>query len=237
MEPVTLPEETQAADPSLGLGGKAPMDDTLAQLIKRGGVWGFVGLGFLLVIIGVVAWWPTSPAQPVGTLAPLPTQPPAGASSDSLGISLSELAARWNEAAAQGPEELAKKLEPHARNAGRWVLAQIGNVGLVSLQILLTVVLCAILYAKGETAAYGIIEFFRRIAGAHAESAVILAGRAIRVVAMGVLLTALIQSTLGGIGFAAALSVEPLHTLPRFVFVRFVQFVVPKIETTNRTNE
>lgn len=99
MEPVTLPEETQAADPSLGLGGRAPMDDTLAQLIKRGGVWGFVGLGFLLVIIGVVAWWPTSPAQPVGTLAPLPTQPPAGASSDSLGISLSELAARWNEAA------------------------------------------------------------------------------------------------------------------------------------------
>lgn len=97
-KPATLPHETQAADPSLGLGGRTPLDDTLVQLFKRAGGLGFLVLGFLLVIIAIVAWWPTNQVSaPVGTVAPLSTQP-AAAASDSLGISLPDLTARWNEA-------------------------------------------------------------------------------------------------------------------------------------------
>ena len=116
-QPVTLPEETQPADPSLGLGGRAPMDDTLVQLFRRAGVWGVLGLGFLLVIIAIVAWWPANQGPPpVGTLAPLPTQP-AAAASDSLGISLPDLTSRWNEASV--PPTISKGI-PRTPETGRF---------------------------------------------------------------------------------------------------------------------
>ncbi len=96
---MTLPEEeTPLIDPSLGLGGKTAMDDTLVQLIRRGGFWVVVGVGFLLVTLAVVAWWPSSGSPTANTVAPLPTQPPPQAADDSLGITLPELTARWNEA-------------------------------------------------------------------------------------------------------------------------------------------
>ena len=112
------------------------------------------------------------------------------------------LSTTWNEHAAAGPAELAQKLEPYVRDAARWLVANVGNVGLVIVQFLLTVIVAAIMFASGETAAAGLLSFFRRLAGAHGENVVILAGRAIRSVALGVVLTALVQSVLGGIGLA-----------------------------------
>ena len=114
------------------------------------------------------------------------------------------VATAWNELAKAAPAELAQKLEPHARDAARWMVANLGNVGLIIVQFLLTVVVAAIMFARGEAAAAGVLSFFRRLAGSHGENVVILAGRAIRSVALGVVLTALIQSALGGIGFAIA---------------------------------
>lgn len=117
-QPVTLSEEMQATDPSLGLGGRAPMDDTLVQVFKKAGIWGFVGLGFLLVIIAIVAWWPTSSgSSPTGTLAPLPSQPATGSATDSLGIPVSDLTARWNEAAT--PPAITKGI-PRTPETGRF---------------------------------------------------------------------------------------------------------------------
>ena len=110
----------------------------------------------------------------------------------------------WSELAKAGPAELAQKLEPHARDAARWLVANLGSVGMIIVQFLLTVVVAAIMFSRGETAAAGLVSFFRRLAGSHGQNVVILAGRAIRSVALGVLLTALIQSVLGGIGLAVA---------------------------------
>jgi predicted PurR-regulated permease PerM len=64
--------------------------------------------------------------------------------------------------------------------------------------------IAAILYSKGETVTEGLLRFVRRLAGAQGEEAVILAGKAVRGVALGVVVTALVQSTLGGIGLAVA---------------------------------
>jgi predicted PurR-regulated permease PerM len=114
------------------------------------------------------------------------------------------ISSAWSEAVSQGPAELARTLEPYFRAIAHWAVAQIGNVGLLLLQFLLTVVVSAILFARGENAAAGLIIFFRRLAGAHGENVVILAGQAIRSVALGVVLTAFIQSVLGGIGLAVA---------------------------------
>ena len=114
------------------------------------------------------------------------------------------VATAWRELAAAAPAELAQRLEPHVRNAARWLVANVGSVGLIIVQFLLTVVIAAIMFARGETAAAGLLSFFRRLAGSHGENVVILAGRAIRSVALGVVLTALVQSVLGGIGLAVA---------------------------------
>jgi predicted PurR-regulated permease PerM len=65
-------------------------------------------------------------------------------------------------------------------------------------------VIAAVLYAKGETAARGVKRFAVRLAGARGEPAVVLAGQAVRAVALGVVLTAIIQSALGGIGLVVA---------------------------------
>jgi predicted PurR-regulated permease PerM len=90
------------------------------------------------------------------------------------------------------------------RPAVLWFVGQVGSLGLLLVHVLLTTVLAAILYARGETAAAGLTAFFRRLAGPRGERAVQLAGSAIRGVALGVIATALLQSALAGLGLAVA---------------------------------
>jgi predicted PurR-regulated permease PerM len=80
----------------------------------------------------------------------------------------------------------------------------VGGFGLVSVQFLLTIVISAIMYATGEDAARWVRRFGRRLAGDRGDNVVRLAGQAIRGVALGVVVTALVQSLLGGIGLAIA---------------------------------
>jgi len=68
----------------------------------------------------------------------------------------------------------------------------------------LTVIVAAILYSSGEDATAAVRRFARRLAGPQGDAMVTLAGQAIRGVALGVIVTALVQSILGGIGLAVA---------------------------------
>jgi predicted PurR-regulated permease PerM len=72
------------------------------------------------------------------------------------------------------------------------------------IQFLLIVILSAVLYAAGEAAAAEVRRFGQRLAGDRGENSVILAGQAIRGVALGVCVTALVQTVLGAIGLAIA---------------------------------
>lgn len=110
----------------------------------------------------------------------------------------------WGDIGALGREDLAKKLAPYAGSVVGWFVAQIGGFGMMTVQFLLTVVVSAILFATGETAAEGVRHFGRRLAGAQGESTVMLAGKAIRGVALGVVVTAFVQAVLSGIGLAVA---------------------------------
>jgi predicted PurR-regulated permease PerM len=60
------------------------------------------------------------------------------------------------------------------------------------------------MYSSGETAARGVRRFARRLAGERGDDAALLAAQAIRGVALGVVITALVQSMLGGVGLAVA---------------------------------
>jgi predicted PurR-regulated permease PerM len=82
------------------------------------------------------------------------------------------------------------------------VLKEAGALGAVGLQLLMTVVISAILYATGERAADAVLRFSRRLAGERGESTARLAAASIRGVALGVVVTAVAQSVLGGIGLA-----------------------------------
>jgi predicted PurR-regulated permease PerM len=110
------------------------------------------------------------------------------------------LTAVWTQAAAAGPEGLSARLVPYANKVLTWFVNNAGGLGLIFVQFLLTLVLTAILYARGETAAGGVLRFFRRVAGEEGEMSVLLAGRAIRAVALGIVVTALIQSLCGALG-------------------------------------
>jgi predicted PurR-regulated permease PerM len=112
------------------------------------------------------------------------------------------LAAAWQQWGASGVEGLLAQLQPYAGNVTRWVLGRASNVGYVMLEFLLTLLLSAVMYASGEKAALALRRFGWRLAGEQGEQSVMLAARAIRGVALGVGVTAVVQSLLGGIGLA-----------------------------------
>ena len=110
----------------------------------------------------------------------------------------------WEQAYELGTGGLIARLAPYADDIAKWFVSQAGSVGFVFLQFLLTVVISALMYAGGEPAARAVHRFGQRLAGAYGESAVTLAGQAIRGVALGVGVTAVVQAGLGGIGLAIA---------------------------------
>lgn len=104
MEPLTLPgleEESEAGPETVGLGGKTSVvasHPALLDLIRKGGMWVTIVLGFGLLVIVAVAMWPRAPSAPSDTLAPIGTQPNSPSlSTDSLGFRFPDLTARWNE--------------------------------------------------------------------------------------------------------------------------------------------
>jgi len=109
------------------------------------------------------------------------------------------LTEEWNKFAGQSAPELAAQLKPYGASIGRWVVAKAGSLGMLLVHFLLTLAIAAILYMQGETAANGVRRFGKRIAGQRGESVVILAAQAIRAVALGIVVTALLQSTLAGL--------------------------------------
>ena len=115
-----------------------------------------------------------------------------------------QAAAVWNEYAAKGVEDLDEVVAPYAGRVVRWFVAEVGGFGLVSVQFLLTVVIASIMYAVGESWGRWVRRFGRRLAGERGDGVVQLAGKAIRGVALGVVLTAFIQAILGGIGLWVA---------------------------------
>lgn len=110
----------------------------------------------------------------------------------------------WASATSGGFATALAALQPYAQDLARWLVAEAGAAGLVVVQCLLIIVLSAVLYAGGEDWAAWMVAFGRRLATERGEAAVVLAGRAIRGVALGVVVTALVQSALGGIGLAVA---------------------------------
>lgn len=113
-----------------------------------------------------------------------------------------KLAAFWQQHAQEGAAGLLSSVMPHAADAGKWALAQVGGLGGMLVQFLLIVTIAAIFFSGGEAGARLVRRFGRRLAGERGEKAIVLAGQAIRGVALGVGVTAIVQTLLGGLGLA-----------------------------------
>lgn len=111
-----------------------------------------------------------------------------------------KLAARWREFAELSAGERSARLVPYVQRAFAWFAAQAGNIGMTMLHFLLTVIIAAILYARGEIVEKGVRSFARRLAGSNGDAMAVLAAKAVRGVVLGVVLTALIQAAVGGVG-------------------------------------
>jgi len=129
-------------------------------------------------------------------------QPPAWV--EAVPLVGAKVVVEWRALAAEGPEQLAARVTPYASEIAAWLLARIGGIGAVVVQFLLTVIFTAILYTTGETAARGVDRFAARLAGPQGQAAIRLAAQATRAVALGVVVTAIVQSALVGLGLVVA---------------------------------
>jgi len=115
-----------------------------------------------------------------------------------------KLVDRWNTLSASNKDDLFARVMPYMGDLVRWFAGQVGNVGMLLIHFLLTLVLSAVLYLNGENAAAAIRRFGKRLAGNRGEQSVQLAAQAIRAVALGVVGTALIQAAMAWLGFVIA---------------------------------
>jgi predicted PurR-regulated permease PerM len=129
-------------------------------------------------------------------------QPPAWI--ERLPLVGERLAATWRQTASEGGDALLARLGPYADRVVTWVLGQLGGAGRVLFHIAMTLIGVVFLYRHGERVGERVRQFAARIAGGYGENAVALAAQATRSVALGVLLTSIIQALLAAIGLMVA---------------------------------
>jgi len=128
----------------------------------------------------------------------------------------------WASVTDLGLRDLAPSLAPYAGQAARFFVSALGSLGTAFVQFVLTIIVAAILFARGEQAAVFARRFGHRLAGDRGEDSVRLVVHAIRGVALGIVVSALVESALGG----AALAVAGLHFASLLTAVMFMACVM-----------
>lgn len=124
----------------------------------------------------------------------------------------------WQEFGKGGGQGIVARIAPQLGNVFGWLVAQAGSLGMLLVQALLTLLISVILYLNGEKAVAGILAFARRLGGDRGDRALEVAGRAIRGVALGVVVTALLQALMAGLGLVVAdVPLSGLLTVVTFV--------------------
>lgn len=113
-----------------------------------------------------------------------------------------KLYSQWQLIVIDHGQTLLSRVIPHLHQWAGALLIQLGHFGQLLMHGILMLIFSAILYAKGESVGLGIRHFAVRLASERGDNAVILAAQSIRAVAMGIVVTAVVQSVLGGIGLA-----------------------------------
>jgi len=123
----------------------------------------------------------------------------------------------WHNLLDMGGSAIMAKVRPYVGATTTWFVGQAAHIGRFMMHCVLMLLFSALLYWRGEQVARGIRHFASRLASQRGDAAVLLAAQAIRAVALGVVVTALVQAILGGIGLA--ISGVPYATLFTVVMI------------------
>lgn len=124
----------------------------------------------------------------------------------------------WQTLLQSGGSGLFAKVQPYVGKTATWLVAQAAHVGRFLMHCALMLVFSALLYYKGESVAKAVRHFAIRLGHERGDTAVILAAQSIRAVALGVVVTAIVQSLLGGIGlFISGIPYTTLLTVLMFL--------------------
>ena len=110
----------------------------------------------------------------------------------------------WKTFASLNPDERSAMVTPYVKKSLMLFAARAGRTGITVVHFLLAMIVSIILYAKGESFRDGVLNFARRLAGQQGADVAVLAGKAVRAVVLGVVVTALIQTAIGGVGLFIA---------------------------------
>ena len=127
----------------------------------------------------------------------------------------------WTRYSREGAAELEAMIAGHTGQLMSWFVAEVGALGVITGQFLLTVAIAAILYGTGEHAAHGVRLFLRRLAGHHGDTVMSLVGRAIRGVILGTIVAGLVIAILSGVGLGIA-RVPAALLLTAFMFLLYL---------------
>lgn len=144
--------------------------------------------------------------------------PPAPVWVSDIPILGEKMATTWTNLAVAEQKDITAKVTPYIVNFVTVLPAQLGNAGLIFLHFLLTLIVSIILYFKGDKAAQGVRAFARRLAADRGEQAVLLAAQAVKAVAMGIIVTALVQAGVAWVGLFIA-GIPYAFLLTAIVFV------------------
>lgn len=149
--------------------------------------------------------------------------PPAPSWISGIPVVGDKITASWSGLAVTEQKDIMAKLTPYFVNFVKLIPAQLGNAGVIFIHLLLTLIISIILYFKGESAAKGVRAFARRLASDKGDQAVILAAQAVKAVAMGIVVTALVQAAVAWLGFVIA-------GIPYSILLTAIVFVLSVIQ-------
>jgi len=133
-------------------------------------------------------------------LSPSYALPPPPSWVGEIPLAGQRVAHEWQTLSDAGPGGILAKLEPYLTIVARWMLGHAAAVGVFVIHMFVTIIIAGILYSQGEAAGRFVTRFATRLAAQRGAAAVKLAGLAIRAVALGIVVTAVAQSALGGLG-------------------------------------
>lgn len=112
------------------------------------------------------------------------------------------IAREWTSWVAGG--RLNASIAAHGKDLSSWFIAQAGSAGALLMHFAITVLIAALLYARGEEASGFLRGVALRLADVRGVALLELAGKSVRAVALGIVVTAVVQTLVGGLGLLIA---------------------------------
>lgn len=110
-----------------------------------------------------------------------------------------ELYLKWNDLINHDGSDLIKQFQPYFGTMVTWTISQVTNIGVFLFHCAIMIIFSGLLFLKGEEVKKHVYHFAHRLSKQHGEDTVTLAGQSIRAVALGVVVTAVTLTLIGGL--------------------------------------